>query len=154
MEIRFLADCAHVVPAIACLQLMAIHPPHNRDFDRSLRQYRARAVHRDRLPFSLVAFEDTLPVGSVSLVESDLDSHSHLSPWVASLVVWPEYRGRGIGWQLMERIEETARDIGFASVYLYTFSAEGMYKRLGWRSIETVQPKRLPTSVLMTKALG
>lgn len=153
MEIRYLADCAHVVPAIACLQLMAIHTPENRDYQRSLKQYGTRAVHRDQLPLSLVAFEDTLPVGSVSLVECDLESHAHLSPWVASLVVWEEYRGRGIGWQLMERIEEVGRSLGFPKLYLFTFSAEGLYRRLGWESLEAVHPKRLPQSVLMSKEL-
>ncbi len=151
VEIRFLADCPHVVPAIACLQLMAIHSPENRDYDRSLTQYATRAERRDQLPLSLVAFADTLPVGSVSLVECDLDTHAHLSPWVASLVVWEEYRGRGIGRALMERVEDVGRSLGFPKLYLYTFSAEPLYRSMGWKSLGKVQPKRLPESVLMVK---
>ncbi|PSP02598.1 MAG: hypothetical protein BRC47_07420 [Cyanobacteria bacterium QS_7_48_42] len=52
---------------------------------RTQQLFRQR-LNRNSLPLTLVAFLDTLPVGSVSLVNCDLDSHSHLKPWLASFL--------------------------------------------------------------------
>jgi GNAT superfamily N-acetyltransferase len=41
-------------------------------------------------------------IGTVSLDFSDLPSHDHLSPWLASLFVLPEARGQGTGTALID----------------------------------------------------
>ena len=42
-------------------------------------------------------------MGSVSLVLDDLPGHSGLNPWVASLFVFPKFRGRGLGKVLTQK---------------------------------------------------
>ena len=36
-------------------------------------------------------------MGSISLVKDDLPGFSDLNPWLASLLVFPRFRGRGLG---------------------------------------------------------
>ena len=62
-------------------------------------------------------------------------------PWVAVLYTIPRYRKQGIGEQLMARIEEAAREAGFKKIYLYTYTAESLYRKCGWKEIERVQYK-------------
>jgi predicted N-acetyltransferase YhbS len=45
---------------------------------------------------------DTL-MGSISVVLDDLPGHSGLNPWVASLFVFPKFRGRGLGKVLTQK---------------------------------------------------
>lgn len=64
-----------------------------------------------------------------------------LGPWVAVLYTIPQYRKLGIGEQLMARIEDAAQEAGFKKIYLYTYTAESLYRRCGWSEIERVQYK-------------
>ncbi|UTW61270.1 GNAT family N-acetyltransferase [bacterium SCSIO 12741] len=57
-------------------------------------------------------------------------------PWVALLYTLPSYRNRGIGKQLLEQVETEAGRRGLSRIYLYTFTAESLYLRAGWRAIE------------------
>ena len=70
------------------------------------------------------------------LVAHDMESRLQWSPWLAGVVVAPEHRRRGIGAALTERVAIEARSLGFFTLYLYTFSTEQYYSRLGWQFIE------------------
>jgi hypothetical protein len=50
--------------------------------------FRLRA-ERGRIPTGFVAIVDGQVVGLACLVQCDLDSHQHLSPWLASVLVEP-----------------------------------------------------------------
>jgi N-acetylglutamate synthase-like GNAT family acetyltransferase len=91
--------------------------------------------HR-QLPTVIVALEDEQPIGSAMLIVKDLDSHTHLSPWLAGVYVRPEYRRRGIATTLVLRIVEEARALRFETLYLFTEHSEHLYARLGWSVIE------------------
>ena len=51
------------------------------------------------------------------------------------------YRGLGLAKQLIKRLEEEARNIGFQEVYLQSGSAANFYRNLGYKEIETVKTK-------------
>jgi len=89
---------------------------------------------RRQVPTTLVALEDGQAVGSASLLETDLDGWDHLTPWVASVFVVPQRRGRGVGRQLLGRAVEEAAALRIAVVYLFTAGQEAYYQRLGWES--------------------
>jgi predicted N-acetyltransferase YhbS len=76
-----------------------------------------------------------LPAGLVLLIDNDLESHPHLKPWLASLFVAPEMRGKGIGTALIRAVENAARDQRHAALYLYTGKA-GYYRSLDWQDHE------------------
>jgi GNAT superfamily N-acetyltransferase len=84
------------------------------------------------IPCAWVVFSNDDPVGSVSLVESNMDTRRDLTPWLAALFVLPSHRGRGIGAVLVERCEREAVLAGVSHVYLYASKAVDYYRRLGW----------------------
>lgn len=89
----------------------------------------------EAIPTTYVAFEGAELVGSVTLVEFDMDTRRDLSPWLAGLFVAPAHRGRGVGSALARHAVHAAAAMGFERLYLYTSNACEMYERLGWRTI-------------------
>lgn len=73
--------------------------------------------------------------GFVLLIHNDLDSHPQLKPWVASLLVAPEFRGRGIAKALMTSIEAAACELGYSEAYLYTDKPD-LYRKIAWTDFE------------------
>jgi GNAT superfamily N-acetyltransferase len=94
--------------------------------------HEAESVGED-VPTAWVAFLSGRPVGCVSLIRQNMDSHPELTPWLAALYVVPEERRRGIGTLLTRRCEDAAASLGYGIVYLYTELASDFYARLGWR---------------------
>jgi GNAT superfamily N-acetyltransferase len=84
------------------------------------------------IPTTLVAFVDGELAGSVSLLANDHSRIREWSPWLASLLVLPAYRGRGIGAALVREAVAIAKRFGIGRLYLYTDDAAGFYERLGW----------------------
>lgn len=65
-----------------------------------------------------------------------------------SVVVAPEWRGRGLGAALVEGALRAARDGGARAVYLLTTTAEGYFPRHGFRAIPRAEvPKAVRESV-------
>lgn len=86
---------------------------------------------------AMVALVDGTPAGSAFLVEKDLETHTHLRPWLAGLFVMPQFRQMGTGTRLTAAVAEEAARLGHSSVYLYT-SIGGFYRRQGWAQYEKV----------------
>lgn len=89
---------------------------------------------------TLVAFEgepsSATVVGSVSILETDdLDGWAHVRPWLASLLVLPPERGRGIGSALTDAAVRLAAQRGDHYVHLFTPEHAEYYQRLGWRVV-------------------
>lgn len=87
------------------------------------------------------AFLDEHPVGVALLVECDLQSHDYWRPWLSSLYVPAEHRGKGIGEALISAICEAARDGGWPELYLYAATGwlTAYYTRFGWVSIDRIE---------------
>jgi len=83
-------------------------------------------------PAMLVAHKNQTPLGSIRLIENDMDTHPELSPWIASLYVSEEYRRLGIGTALIANIETTAIELNFKKIYLFTENHQAIYKRQRW----------------------
>lgn len=152
MKIQFLADAKEVIPAIACLHQLEMKLGEKSDYHRAIEKFSLRC-NRKSLPLTLVAFADTLPIGSASLVECDLPSHQHLTPWLASVFVATPYQKQGIGSKLVQQIETIAGNMGYQQLYLFTWTAAAYYHKLGWKAIATTLPEGLPESVVMQKTL-
>lgn len=58
------------------------------------------------------------------------------SPWLALVYTVPELRGNGYGAILCQKVNEYAKEMGLKELYLFTHTAESLYKRLGWQLME------------------
>jgi GNAT superfamily N-acetyltransferase len=96
---------------------------------------RRQATNPGRIPMTFVALDDDEPLGSASAVEHDMSTHPELTPWLASVYVKPEARGRGVASALVQRVMQEVAALGTMRLYLYTESARGLYEKLGWHAI-------------------
>ncbi|MBN1883299.1 MAG: GNAT family N-acetyltransferase [Deltaproteobacteria bacterium] len=136
-HIVYLADVPQYLPIVAYWNYREWHIG-KRSFDEIIRRYQARMNYTD-IPITLVAVEDTMPVGSVSIKMDDLMDRTDLNPWLASLYVVADYRGRGIGNKLLQAVQDTAGAVGIARLYLYTHTANALYERDGWSNVDTFE---------------
>ena len=91
---------------------------------------------RRTLPTTLVLMDEGRPIGSVSLVLEDApELCEEGSPWLASLYVLPEFRGRGLGAELVNAAVALAAREHIAHLFLFTPEHASFYQRLGWRLI-------------------
>lgn len=87
------------------------------------------------IPSMYICVEDDKVLGTAALVESDMDSHPELSPWLASVYVHADYRNRGIGARLVNKVVAVAKALGYSPLYLFTPDQTRFYQGLGWQFI-------------------
>jgi N-acetylglutamate synthase-like GNAT family acetyltransferase len=114
----------------------------------------AEHAQRRSLPTTLVLIDNDKPIGSVSLVLEDApEFNDEGSPWLASLFVVPEMRGRGLGVQLVQAAVETAARENIAHLFLFTPDHASFYQRLGWRLITRTSLKGTPVDLMEIEPL-
>ncbi len=91
------------------------------------------------LPCCLVATQGPIPLGSISLVTSDMDTRPQLGPWVASLYVDAPYRRRGIASRLLQHIIQVASTLNITRIYLFTPDQAMFYRKRGWQHLESCE---------------
>jgi hypothetical protein len=107
-------------------------------FEQTLEYVAASSAGKD-IPRSFVLLVDGEPVGTSSLVAADLKERPNLTPWMASVFVIPERRRKGHVLSLINAVESAAVAAGVPSLWLHTDTAERIYLRAGWRTVEIVQ---------------
>lgn len=96
----------------------------------------------------MVLLVDGVPVGTAGLIRSDLDSRPDLTPWLAAMYVRPESRGRGHATALVRAVERAAAAAGYSRLWLYTLTAEGLYRKAGWTSVERIEHNGAPATLM------
>src|SRR5882724_9764656 len=136
MQIDYLINHEEFLPSLAHLhyeQWTHLRPGESLEARTSrLRSY----MGRQGIPTVVVALDQSALLGSAMLVAKDLDTHPHLSPWLAGVYVLPKFRRHGVATALVSRIIAEARSLGIPKLYLYTVSAERFFSQLGWSLIE------------------
>lgn len=97
----------------------------------------------DDIIFHLVLSKDDQPVATGGLYHQvgilmEHEKFRATGPWVALVYTKPENRNQGIGRILLDEIENVSREIGIRKIYLYTFTAETLYLRSGWKPTERI----------------
>jgi predicted N-acetyltransferase YhbS len=131
ISIQNFLDCPDLLPMVAervHTQWFADKPAHTAE---GMLQ-RMRGSLRAEVPIGLIAFLDGTPAGTISLVESDLDEREDLSPWIAGLLVFPDFRNKGVGSALLQSLMDIAKLIGLETIYLYTDKPD-FYEKFGWK---------------------
>ena len=100
------------------------------------------------MPRTFVLLRDGEPVGTASLAARDLEERPDLTPWLAGVFVVPQARRQGHAGRLVAAVEQEARARSIATLWLYTNTAERIYARIGWRTVETVQHKGQPFALM------
>jgi len=101
-----------------------------------IKQYSAYPSQQG-VPCCFIALVDNRPAGSASLVDSDMDTHPDLSPWLASVFVHPEFRKQGIATHLIELCIGNARKANIKKLYLFTPDQLEFYQSRGWKLLKS-----------------
>ncbi|MBD9478641.1 GNAT family N-acetyltransferase [Pseudoxanthomonas sp. PXM02] len=104
---------------------------------------------RTSLPTTLVLVDDDRVLGSVSLLIEDAPAlQDRGSPWLGSLFVLPEARGRGSGRLLVDAVVAHAAREGVVLLRLFTLWHEDFYASLGWQVEERTSLHGTPVVIM------
>lgn len=104
----------------------------------------------------LTVGKEVIATGCVCFDVNILNINEHLNkfkPWVGLLYTNNQYRNKGYGKLLLDELEQKAKEYHFSKIYLYTFTAESLYIKNGWKQIDQVNYKDHET-VIMEKKLN
>lgn len=100
------------------------------------------------IPSMLIAVQGPEILGTAALVESDMDSHPELAPWLASVYIRADQRGRGLGKQLVQALMDFAGQQGLPQLYLFTPDQDAFYAKLGWQYIAREDYRNTPVTLM------
>lgn len=154
MKIKYLADFSDFVPILAQWhheQWVEFNP--NETLDDRVAKIRAQA-RKSGVPTTFVAMKNSTVIGSASLVAHDMDTRMDLSPWLASVLVASEYRRRGVGEALVQRVVKESMSLGHEMLYLFTEEREAFYAKRGWRRLEWTEYCNHPVVIMFLDLLS
>ena len=102
---------------------------------------------------TFVLLEDGIPAAMASLVRDDLDERPDLTPWLAGVYVNPPFRGRGHAVRVVRQVEQAAVAELVATLWLYTSTAPGLYRKLGWHDHAEIE-RPSGRSLIMNRSLS
>ncbi len=139
MKIDYLANYPALIPKIAewCNSEWPWYY-NNGDINAAL-EYHRRTAQRSSIPSALVALEANELVGTISIIEDDLEIRSELNPWLGCLFVDPEYRGRGVASALIKEGQFLAEQLKIPRIYAWTESLKGPLAKNGWQYLESTK---------------
>jgi predicted N-acetyltransferase YhbS len=148
-RIEHLMECRHHIPTIAAWQQAEFGYLNPNGTVEERVERLSKANDRQRLPISLVAIsqDQNVLVGSANVVATTL-THKHLTPWLSSVFVPSEQRGKGIASALTLAAASEARRLGFETIYLFTPRNEALYARLGWTTFDRVMLGGISAAVM------
>jgi GNAT superfamily N-acetyltransferase len=101
------------------------------------KRYFINKYKEDLLPLSFKVMEKDKIVGFFAIIRSDTTNIQDLTPWLATVYVLPEHRGRGVGKYIQDQAFEIAKFHGFKRLYLWT-KMVNYYESKGWKYLEDI----------------
>lgn len=117
------------------------------DSAKALAEFRTQKTDGS-LPATLVLRENEQVAGSVSVLCGDCEACTDLDPWLASLYVFPECRGRGHAGRLIEAAIHLAEKAGEKELHVFTESAADLFRRHGFTTLERTTLHGKPIEIL------
>jgi predicted N-acetyltransferase YhbS len=153
MKIEYLTDHPANVPTVAAwehAQFGYLNPATTLD-DRTERL--RRSLQKDALPMALIALSESgTLLGSAGILPSTI-THTHLTPWLSSVYVPVESRGKGIASALSLRAITEAARLGFDRLHLFTPNNETLYARMGWKTFERIDHNGLSLTLMERRTM-
>lgn len=142
LNVRLLKDCPETIPLLAKWAFQEWGRYDKTLTEEKLVSALKARLYNDRIPFTLVAFKDNYPVGTIALKEEGAAELADLhdgNPWLGSFFVVPEERKHNLGSQLFTLVLKIAKNLGHTHVWLYTSNRENVpwYVKRGGTVIET-----------------
>jgi GNAT superfamily N-acetyltransferase len=93
----------------------------------------------DFVPSLFVAKNDNSIIGTASIKKYDLSTDEGFTPWMSSIFIFPKHRKKGYSKTLVKHLMEQAKLNDINKMYLYTEDADGLYAKLGWKTLSKRQ---------------
>lgn len=91
----------------------------------------------DGFPFTLVALEGDVFLGTISGIQSDIVARPDLGPCIADFWIEESARAKGVGGALLDKARKRIGDAGFERAYLAAVrTLRPYYERHGWTLTE------------------
>jgi len=113
LKIELLADHPEALPTLKDLFESEWEPYYGAEGPGDAETDIKNSANRTELPIAVVALVDGNVCGTAALKTESVTSYPDYFPWLAGLLVAPEYRRQGMGEQLMEKIENLAKQLGY-----------------------------------------
>ncbi len=125
-----------------------------RNWDGAVAQAEFRTHRTDgSLPATLVLRQEGQLVGVVSLIHGDCEARTDIDPWLASLYVVPEFRGRGHAHRLIDAAIDHAAAAGEQALHVFTESATELFQQHGFAELERTTVHGQPIVILRRELL-
>ncbi|OHU87778.1 MULTISPECIES: GNAT family N-acetyltransferase [Pseudoalteromonas] len=139
MDILFLADKVELKPLVAKWYFEQwgdiIENASIALFEQQLDEY----LNRDCMPLIVVALEGEQMIGVAQLKYREMSIYPDREHWLGGVFVAPKWRGQAVATALVDSVEQVAKSLGIKELFLQTEALEGgLYKRVGWQSLERV----------------
>lgn len=147
-EIIYLADRRDLVVPLAPLFIEEWEPYYGRQGPGDAETDLNDCCNRDQIPLALVAIDpDGEILGTASLKAKSIETHRHLSPWLAAMFVVERHRGHGINAALVSAIEENAIRLGYEHIYVGARGITSAMLKSGWRLLDEPESERGPIAI-------
>jgi predicted N-acetyltransferase YhbS len=101
------------------------------------------------LPTTWVAHHPSgILMGSVSLVLDDLPGHPGLNPWLASLLVFPRFRGHGLGRVLTQKVLDFLHEHRYPHAFVFTEDQVPFFSKFGFSVHGPAQANGHPVTIM------
>jgi GNAT superfamily N-acetyltransferase len=98
----------------------------------------------DSIPFQILMSVNNIPIATggiykhVGLLDHQPQFKKY-TPWLALVYTMPANRNKGYGALLCKEIETVAKELGLNELFLFTHTAESLYKRLDWQLLDRIE---------------
>lgn len=137
MQVVNLRECPDAIPMLADWHYREWSHLYPNETQESFAEGLRISLEENIVPSTWILRDEQGVWGSASIIEQDMDTNQELGPWLASVYIHPEKRGRKLGSYLIQAVMENARASGLDKLYLFTPGQSAFYQQLGWRSLKT-----------------
>ena len=106
-------------------------------------------LNSDKIPLMILAIKNDEPVGVAQLKYREMKIYPEKEHWLGGVFVPKKHRGKGIASQVVQQIIDKAIELNVQVLHLQTENLNGgLYRKMGWLSIEQVYYDKVDVLVM------